>query len=317
MPDASLPPTAPPTADPARGAWPTFILGGTAKAGTTTLWYQLDMHPDVFMSPVKEPYHFAVAPDHEGFHGPGDDRLRAVVKASEASYRALFRHAGQVPHRGEASTWYLYSEEAPARVAAAIPDVQMVFVLRDPVDRAFSAWAHLRRDGREPLDRFEDALDAEASRVAEGWAPIWHYARMGRYGEQLVRWFDALGPEQVTVLLHDDLLREPEAVLHRVHDLIGVQRRPFHAPGVRLNTSGTPRSQVLHRVLERPSPLRTRLRGMLPTRFHEALVRMRNANLGDKPVMPDSARRRLSEYYADDLALLSELLGDDLAEWRG
>ena len=88
--------------------------------------------------------------------------------------------------------FYLYDRDAQRRIRALVPDARLVAVLRDPVERAHSNWAHLRGAGLEPEADFATALDREPERIAAGWAHFWHYAAQGRYGEQLDHLFSAV-----------------------------------------------------------------------------------------------------------------------------
>lgn len=91
---------------------------------------------------------------------------------------------------GEASPLHLHLHDAqtPRRLKAAVPDVRLVAVLREPVTRAYSVFSHLVRNGREPAASFAEALALEDEQIAAGWEHIWHYTRMGRYAEQLRRY---------------------------------------------------------------------------------------------------------------------------------
>src|SRR5690606_26522676 len=102
--------------------------------------------------------------------------------STRAEYEALFAGGSRSPVRGEASTIYLYDPDAPAEIRALSPDARILVVLRDPAERAYSNYQFARRDGKEPLASFREALAAEDERVAAGWATLWHYRRKGRYG---------------------------------------------------------------------------------------------------------------------------------------
>src|SRR5581483_6498173 len=150
---------------------PSFLIIGAAKSGTSSVFAWLGQHPEIYTSPIKGPCFFAF---DEGARvrvaGPGDQAVfdRHVV-TDPVAYRRLFD--GVTPaHRaaGEASVLYLYAPAAAARIARTIPDVRLIAILRNPVERAFSSFQHLRRDGREPLADFAEALRAEDARVAAG-----------------------------------------------------------------------------------------------------------------------------------------------------
>jgi hypothetical protein len=103
------------------------------------------------------------------------------------AYEALFRGATDDAVRLESTPFYLYAPTARRRIAEELPAAKLIIIVRDPIDRAYSNWMHLWVDGLEPISDFEAAWRAEDSRVAAGWAPFWHYRRLGRYGEQSTR----------------------------------------------------------------------------------------------------------------------------------
>lgn len=154
---------------PSRRGLPTFLVIGAAKAGTTSLYHYLGQHPQVFMSPVKEPGFFALEGHPLDFRGPGDEWLRQATTTTLEAYQKLFEGVRDEPAVGEASVLYLHHHAAPEAIARYVPDVKLVAVLRDPVERAYSAFLYQTRNGREPLADFEEALRAEPRRIADGW----------------------------------------------------------------------------------------------------------------------------------------------------
>ena len=109
-----------------------------------------------------------------------------------------------------------------ARIRSCSRDVRLIAVLRDPVERAHSNWAHLRGAGLEPEADFLCALAREAGRTAAGWAHFWHYAAQGRYGEQLAHLDDLFPRDQVLLLRYRELRDDPAATLDRVCRFLGV-----------------------------------------------------------------------------------------------
>src|SRR6185437_6213655 len=168
---------------------PDFLVIGAPKAGTTALHAALAGHPALFMSPVKEPKFFLT-------DGPPPRRGGALC--------------------GESTPFYLYDRQAQRRIRALIPGTKMIAVLRDPVERAHSNWAHLWSAGLDPIGDFPAACAAEDRRVAAGWAPFWHYTRLGRYGEQLDHLFTVFPREQVFVLRYRDLVDAPAQTLDAI-----------------------------------------------------------------------------------------------------
>ncbi|MBA3288953.1 MAG: sulfotransferase domain-containing protein [Acidimicrobiia bacterium] len=183
--------------------WPEFLVIGAQKAGTSTLYAQLVAHPLVLPALTKEVHCFdtARAADERWYraHFPTVGR-RATVEA---------RHGGRVVS-GESTPFYLAHPAAPDRAAEMIPDVRLAVVLRDPVQRAISAYHHARHWHLE--DRpIEVALDPSAAETPSRAGPEWFdspecpmrrhgYLMRGRYAEQLERWLEGFGHDRLLVL---------------------------------------------------------------------------------------------------------------------
>ena len=136
---------------------PTFLIIGAGKSGTTSLYYYLKQHPQVYMSPVKEAHFFdqdeGEKPD---FRGPGRSSPPPITSIED--YRALFRGVTDETAVGEATPSYIYIPGAPGRIRRRIPDAKLIAGLRNPTDRAYSAFLHTVRSGRERLTDLARAL---------------------------------------------------------------------------------------------------------------------------------------------------------------
>lgn len=295
----------------------TFIIGA-AKSGTTSLYDYLRQHPDVFMSPVKEPRFFAYAENPPDMAGPGDvasNREAGAVYTLEA-YRELFTEATDEEIVGEASPVYLYDEEAPRLLHDHCPDATLVVVLRNPIDRAYSHYLHLLQSGREPLRDFEAALDAEDERVDAGWEWSWHYRRMGFYGEQLTRYLEYFDREQFCIYPFENLKADPVSFAQTVYGDLGIEASVVPDTGIRRRATGVPKLEWLHRFIGNPDHfLRRWSRLVLPEAVRDRiLTSVKNANL-DKPPMPEAARARLADVYRDDVRRLEALLDRSFSDW--
>jgi hypothetical protein len=295
----------------------TFVVGA-AKSGTTSLYDYLRQHPDIFMSPVKEPCFFAYAENPPAMVGPGDEeanRESGVVYTLE-EYRALFSGATTESIVGEASPVYLYDEEAPRLLHAQCPDATLVAILRNPIERAYSHYLHLRQAGREPLEDFEAALDAENDRKEAGWDWSWHYRRMGLYGEQLARYLKYFDREQLHVYRFEELTGDPVQFARTVYRALGVDASFTPDTSIRRRATGAPVLQWLHQFIGNPDHvLRRWSRLALPETVRDRiLTAVRNANL-QKPPMSDAARARLADVYRDDVHRLEDLLDRSFSDW--
>jgi hypothetical protein len=272
---------------------PNFLIIGAAKAGTTSLYDWLRQHPDVFMPAFKEPKFFA-------WDG-GQGRVPQVQVTSRAAYEALFDKAGDATAIGEASTLYLNHPRAPARVAEAIPAARLIASLRDPVERAFSVYQmNLRLFGANQGRAFPEALRADPN------------LRLG-YHPALMRWRARFHPDQLTVVLFEDLARDAPRTLARLFGVLGVD--PGFAPDVSkvANPGGLPRSRRLHALLTDPR-LRAIGRDLLPTAAIERLRGVRSRNL-EKQALGPGERAAAIEVFREDILRTQDLIGRDLTAW--
>jgi hypothetical protein len=226
---------------------PNFVIAGAAKAGTSFAASRLSRHPDIFLPTHKECSYFAFADDPPRFRGPGDELLNRMVISDLDRYRDLFRDVGPRRAVGEASVVYLSRPESFARMRATLGEgVKAIVLLRNPADRAFSAWSHLVRDAREKLS-FAQALVAEPERMAAGWEPLWAYRGSGYYTEGLRTAFAELGRDNVGVWLYDDVAARPLDMLYEMCEFLDVPTAGFRPDTEeRVNASGVPRSAFVN-----------------------------------------------------------------------
>jgi hypothetical protein len=292
-------------------ALPTFLVIGAARSGTTSVYRYLNQHPDIYMSPVKEPNFFAMESEGLDFRGPNENSLAWVTDLSD--YRQLFRSSSGQKALGEASPLYLYSPKAAERIHAFIPDARLVAILRNPVERAYSAFTYLRERGSEEKASFVDALHAEDRRVREKWSHIWHYRRMGLYYEQLRRYYDRFSQDQICVVLYEDLCTEPQRILSQIYWHVEVDASFTPDTSLRHNVSGVPRVPGLG-ILMKPNPVAQRLREFAVQNANSLVTRVKQQTFA-KPRMPAEAGWMLHDAYEDDVRRLGTLLGRNLSHW--
>lgn len=290
---------------------PTFLVIGAARSGSTTLHDCLRQHPEVYVSPVKEPHFFSYEGDPLPSPGPAPpprDWVRTID-----DYAELF--AGMKPGMaaGEASVSYLYRPATAERIFGRLPDVRLIAILRNPVERAYSAFSYLRERGSEPHSAFSAALEAENARVRDNWAHIWHYKRMGFYGEQLARYFGRFDREQIHVLTLDDFADDPAREMAAVYAHVGVDRSFVPNTAIRQNVTGEARWRILRPLLT-PNAVTRRLRPVVASTMSPIVRRVKQRVLV-KPGVPADDARFLAEEYRADVERLSELLGRDLTPW--
>lgn len=294
---------------------PNFLLIGAQKAGTTALSYYLSQHPQVYMSPVKEPGFFAFEEQSPNFSGPNDYQSFRFVTTDLNEYQQLFAAVGSEKAIGEASTWYLYHPDAPNRIRHYIPDVKLIAVLRNPVDRAFSSYMHLVKQGREPLASFKDALAQEEKRINAGWEYLWHYKQMGLYANQIKRYQKRFKYSQLKIFLYEDLDIYPEKVLREIFSFLEIENEFVPPVLSRHNISGIKKSKFVDNLLRNDNPLKSALKPLLPIKFRQELadfVRVRNYK---RYTCPKDVRAQLIKEFRNDIIELQDLIQQDLTGW--
>jgi len=294
---------------------PNFLVIGAAKSGTTALYHFLKQHPQVYMSPHKETNFFVFERQKIRFHGPGDDTISEQSITTAEAYKKQFEAVSNEIAIGEASPWYLYSDRAAENIRCSIPDVKLIAILRNPVDRAFSSYLHVVRDGRESLT-FEEGLHAEKDRIRQGWEYIWHYRQTGYYASQVERFLTLFPHEQTRWYLYEDFLIDPAGLMNDVCEFLNIDCNFVVDTSFKPNATGVPRNRLLGQLLLRPNPLKSTVKLLMPKQLRYNIGQRVNQRLLTKPSMSEETRRMLLDSYNDDISTLQDLIGRSLSAWR-
>ena len=304
------------------GTLPSFLVIGAGKSGTTSVDKYLHQHPEVFMSPVKEPNFFALVGTTVDPNNPGPERQRHYPQAVTEwdAYRKLFAEAPTEAAIGEVSPMYLYDPRAPANIHRYLgPDVRLVAFLRQPAERLFSRWQHLLAVGHPPPGDIRDALDPSSI-----WRRRPDLVPEGFYGAHLSRYVARFPRAHIKVFLFEDLVQRPRATMQALYQFIGVDSS-FEPIRARYNNSHRMQHPALAWALGRNSDLKRWVAAAAPAlirRLRDApsvqyLLDVLRRCFGHRDALDPVLRRRLTRtLYADDIRRLEALLGRSLASWR-
>jgi hypothetical protein len=299
---------------------PDVFIVGAPKSGTTAMDQYLAAHPQIFMA-KKEMHIFGA-----------DLRFGAqFYRRDREAYLAEFAARNGELCSGESSVWYLFSKQAAAEIHAFNPEARIIIMLREPAEMLYSLYSQFRFDGNEHLGTFEEALAAEDDRRAGRLITRQTYFPQGlvyrdtaRYAEQVQRYFDAFGRDQVHVILYDDLRSNVRGTYCRVLDFLGVDSSLIKTDFKVINGNKSVKHSALRSLLNDPLVRSTavaigrRLPQPLFTALHDVERRLWKLNSRPErrlPLAPD-LRAQLKREFAPEVERLSDLLGRDLTHWN-
>ena len=280
---------------------PNFFILGAGRSGTTTLYFVLREHPEIFLPTPKEPTFFS-----EPFQ----------VIRNPIRYAKLFDDVGAATAIGDASHAYLTHPDAAATLQAFFPEARFVLVFRNPADRALAMYSYMLENGYEHHRTFERALAAEDHRFTSARFArrcphsFWNfmYFRSGLFGEQVARYLDRFPRDRFHFTTLYDLHRDPAGQISAVEEFLGVTPMPIgelprygSSKGVRSIPLQLVERTIVRRLARRNVP------GMPAARTW-----IDRWNRGNPTRMLPETKARLLERFAPDLARLHELTGIDV-----
>ncbi|MFI5907916.1 sulfotransferase family protein [Dactylosporangium sp. NPDC051541] len=299
-------------------ALPDFLIAGVPKAGTSALHAALAPHPQLHLSAVKEPKFFLTDGPPPRHGGPGDVQTYQEHVWRLDDYEALFDAAPAGALRGEATPFYLHDLDSHGRIAKLLPDVRIILVLRDPVDRAHSNWAHLFGAGLESEADFLRAVALEERRKAAGWAAFWHYTDLGQYGSQLEHLLQHVPRENVLLLRYRELRDDPAGTLDRVCAFLGVDTGLLaQAPpdNVRPFVADTPANTAIRLALRTGGRIGHHFPLSARKVFRTPLLSLLHRKHGSRPFVTPAQRAALLPRFADEIRKLEDVSGESYADW--
>jgi hypothetical protein len=289
---------------------PNVFLAGAPKCGTTSLATWLDGHPQVFMSPVKEPHHFCTDFGYPAYR-QWDDYL-ALFDAASEDHRVV----------AEASATYLYSGDAVPNIERQIDAPRYIVLLRNPVNMAPALHEQLLFDGDEDVADFATAWRMQQARSEGNAVPagcreprFLQYREACSLGAQMARLFDRVPRERVLVMLLDDLGEDPRGCWRETRTYLGLDddgRTEFPV----MNTAKETRLPRLRRLVRAAS--RARQAVGMPSLARLGLGSSLDAlstRRRPRPPLPQALRDELTTAFHDDVKLLARLIDRDLDSW--
>ena len=291
---------------------PDLFIVGAPKGGTTSMHYYLKEHPEIFMSEVKEPHFF------------GTDLVSSRFIRDKEKYLSLFSAAENEKRVGESSIYYLHSKIAAVQIHKFSPTARIIIMLRNPVDMIYSLHSEHLFCGDENITNFKKALMEEENRRRGVRIPVnckiefaLLYREVAKYDQQVERYFNVFGRDNVKVIIFDDFKRDTARVYKETCEFLDVNS-DFRANFRVINAHKAIRNRALMHFWRDPPKLALWLGNAMPRSVRERLVdflRSKSFQVAPAPPMNQELRRQLQQEFLPGVERLSQLLGRDLTYW--
>ncbi|MDR9375373.1 MAG: sulfotransferase [Schleiferiaceae bacterium] len=291
---------------------PDFILGGPPKSGSTALAYALNQHPQVGIPPQDLSFW--------SLHGARQTFVKQHYSAltDGEAYQKAHAPFESLRYRGERATSLLYRPWVPRvlqnlrRYHPRPDDLQLVFVLRSPLERLYSQYLY-NQQFAERLS-LEEALAAWPRRKAAHWLPAYDYLGASFYSEALKLYQEAFG-QRVGIFFMEDWRERPAAFLQELQSFLNLPVYHFRGADYKSrNPSLVPRNGRWSTILRRP--WRLFLRPLLPAYARERMSAAFKSRFYHKPLLPASQRAGISSYFVEEIEALEALTHKDLSHWK-
>ena len=309
---------------------PTFIVVGANKGGTTSIYHYLKQHKQVYLSPVKEPHFFSKDIDVNLFkrefaqnklqdidkyvNGEMKEEFHAAFIRDIEQYKKLFSKVQDQKAVGELSTSYLFSEVAAKEIKALIPDCKIIICLRNPFDRAYSHYRMNLWTGNSNEFDFYKALVEDYDYKPKVWGNAHLYTEIGLYYQQVKRYLDLFGKDNVKIIFTEDMKKNAAQVVKELYEFIGVDSSFVPDTSTRYNEVFTPKYKNITWFLNK-SGIRPLMKRLSPQVLKNIFVKVFYKGKGDKGEIPANAKQFMLEKFSEDISKLSVLLNKDLSNW--
>ena len=278
---------------------PNFLIIGAHKAGTTSLYYYLKSHPQIFMPELKEARFFSFDPENL-------DHIKKVPKifpiTTLSEYMDLFSQVKDEIAIGEASPEYLNSDYAAKKIFEIIPNIKLIVSLRNPVDRAYSQFLMAYRAGeisKLKIDEYRFDYDR---------------ARKGFYYPRLKKYFDIFGENQIKIILFDDLIQDTDIIVKEIYKFLDVSTSFTPDLSTVYNRGGITKSKII-RKLSNNKNLNNFIKTHMPSSLISTLKNVKKGNI--KKAQPLTVEHRIEaiKLVKEDIHKVEDLIQRDLSHW--
>ena len=294
---------------------PNFIIAGFPKCGTTSLHHYLSEHPEIFMPEQKELHFFTFKILSKLKNGPKDELVKETQINSSEKYLSYFQNVKKEIAIGDASPSYINYPSEFLKIKKYLNDPKVIIILRDPINRAYSNYLHLKREHRETMS-FEDAIGAEDERIKNKYSDFWYYKFNSTYYQKIVKAKTIFS--NVLILTIEELDKNPIITMKKVYKFLGVNNNfSFKTISEKFNVGGNYKKNFATKIIFQPSKFKNRIKRFVkPTSFLKIiLMRLTSIFRSKSEKIDQNLIDELKNYFKDDVENLKKL-DVNISNWK-
>ncbi len=283
------------------------VITGAGRSGTTTLYKYLENHPEVCFSDIKEIHYFSV---------------EDLYKRGEKYYHSFWKHCKEEKIKVAADTYLLIDKKAPRRIADYNPEMKIIIILRNTVERAWSSFQYAVNNGYIPENKsFIQSIQDEEFHiknsditVQNNLCNVWQ----SMYFEHISYWSEFFPRENILILKTSDLKNNPENLLNQLSAFLNIENFNVENTEIKANKAAKAKSRVLQQfLLNRNNPLRITLRKILPEKIKQKILHSKlpeklssiNRTETSYPPISEEDKKYLTELLKKDTERLEKVFG--------
>ena len=288
---------------------PNLLLIGFPRCGTTALAYTLSKHPDIFVCEPKEPHFLAFNGTQLKISGPGKEAFSTDRVYKQEQWQTLFSKKDDRYLLDASVTTVSYPESSTKNIEMFCdPDVRLIVMLRDPVERAHSSYLYNLARGWN-AGSFEEGLEKETQRIKDGWQHLWFFKWLSDYEPRMQPFETRFGRSNICYLSTEEFKKNPQRVANKICRFLNIENMKIDS-SERVNAGGKPRSRAftsLTRIIRGYPVLHGVVKKITSQRLRE---RVREINLS-RPGMRNSTRIKLETEFQETKAWMLSRLNEE------
>lgn len=305
---------------------PNFFIVGAAKSGSTALQEMLNRHPNIYMSPIKEPHYFSddiinndfitlnknLKKQRIEFDSEGNIISRHQLYINnEDDYLTLFK-ASCENHKilGEASVSYLYSKVAAKNIYKFNPNSKIIIIIRNPIERAFSHFLMDLRFGNSKHTNFIAAVKSDFEKKNKGWGISHLYVELGLYFSQIQRYFEFFPKEQIRIYSYEEFKKNNQIIIEDICKFLEL-------PVISIDTNNNANKAMVFKnnyLRKTYTKLRPLLGKVIPSNL-KTKIKKYIYTTKDMPHLSKNEKKILNQYFLDDIKQLNKITSINLSNW--